>query len=111
MTIGPQAKETPHVPARNRAIKRLLQTAFPLISISVRAGDGTAYHWVYVKFARRPDPMPVQNDINGTRFTDHVAGLIRAAGIHLSEFPRDDAGRRDHGMLPCLVVDLPREAR
>jgi hypothetical protein len=97
---------TVNVPERNRAIKRLLQTAFPLIAISVRAGNGTAYHWVYVKFARRPDPMPVQNDTNG--FTDHIAGLIRAADIYLSEFPADDAGRRDYGMLPCLVVDLPR---
>lgn len=98
---------TINIPERNRAIKRLLQEKFPLIAISVRAGDGTAYHWVYIKFARRPDPMPVQNDVNGTRFTDHIAGLIRAADIHLSEFPRDDAGR-DYGMLPCLVVDLPR---
>jgi hypothetical protein len=98
---------TINVPERNRAIKRLLQTAFPLIAISVRAGSGSAYHWVYIKFSRRPDPMPVTSDINGTRFTDHIAGLIRSADIHLSEFPRDDAGR-DHGMLPCLVVDLPR---
>lgn len=97
---------TINVPERNRAIKRLLKTAFPCINIRVMAGAGTAYHWVYVKFGRRPDPMPVQNDTNGTRFTDYIAGLIRAADIPLSEFPRDDAGR-DCGMLPCLVVSLP----
>lgn len=95
---------TINVPERNRAIKRLLQTAFPLISISVRAGNGTAYHWVYVKFARRPDPMPAA-DV-GNRFTDHIAGLIGAAGIELSNFPASDDGTG--GMLPCLVVDLPR---
>lgn len=94
---------TINVPERNRAIKKLLQAKFGGINISVRAGNGTAYHWVYVKFARRPDPMPAQ----ATAFADHIAGLIREAGIHLSEFPRDDAGR-DFGMLPCLVVDLPR---
>lgn len=98
---------TINVPERNRAIKRLLQEKFPLIAISVKAGNGTAYHWVNVRFARRPDPMPVVDDINGKNFADHIAGLIRAADIHLSEFPRDDAGR-DYGMLPCLNVDLPR---
>ena len=98
------------VPARNRAIKSLLQRTFPGISISVRAGNGTGYHWVHVEFSRRPDPMPTVSDINGNAFTDHIAGLIRGAGIELSEFPRDDAGR-DFGMLPCLTVKLPHQVR
>lgn len=96
------------VPARNRAIKSLLQREYPGIAISVRAGHGTGYHWVHVEFARRPDPMPVKNDVNGVAFTDHIAGLIRGADIYLSEFPRDDAGR-DYGMLPCLTVKIPYE--
>lgn len=95
---------TINVPERNRAIKRLLKAAFPCINIRVMAGKGTAYHWVYISFGRRPDPMPAA-DV-GDRFTDHIAGLIGAAGIALSNFPASDDGTG--GMLPCLVVDLPR---
>lgn len=104
---------TINVPERNRAVKRLLRVAFPYINIRVMVGKGTAYHWVHVKFGRRPDPMPItddRDDINGNRFTDYIATLIRSADIYLSEFPRDDAGR-DFGMLPCLTVDLPREVK
>lgn len=100
---------TSYVPERNKRVKKLLQAEFPGINISVTAGNGTAYHWIYITFPRRPDPMPKFPE--GVKsFDDYIANLIVKAGIKISTFPRDDAGR-PFGELPCINVRLPHEAR
>jgi hypothetical protein len=106
-----------NVTERNKRIKRLLEETYllraatanaalcPGVKISVTAGKGTAYHWVYIKFDKR---VPLPAGMMHNRIEDAIVDLIVGAGIPISTFPRDDAGR-DFGDLPCVTVSMPHQ--
>jgi hypothetical protein len=98
---------TINIPERNRAIKKLLLATYPGTNLSVKAGNGTARHWVYIEFFRRVGNPP---GMTHNRVADAIADLIVGAGIEVSTFPRDDAGR-NFGTLPCINITMPHEVR
>lgn len=94
------------VPARNRAVKRLLQLTYPDVKISVKAGNGTAYHWIDITFDKRVDqPKGMMHN----RFEDAIEDLIVGAGIYVSSYPADDYG--GGRMNRCIVIHMPHEVR
>lgn len=105
------------VPERNKRVKQLLERTYlvrghgqtaplcPGVKISVTAGKGSAYHWIEIKFDKRvPNPLGMLHN----RVEEAIADLIIGAGIEVSTYPRDDAGR-DYGDLPCIRVTMPHQ--
>lgn len=97
------APPTIDVPARNRRVKSLLLLTYPCVGLSVHAGDGTARHWIHIKFERRVGNPP---GMTHNRLNDAIADLIIGAGIEISTYPADDAGQSDV-MNPCIMIDMP----
>lgn len=87
------------VPERNRAIKKLLQAAYGA-SIKVKAGTGSAHHWVHVTIDVKPEELAHCRTY--AQVCDAVIALCRANGIELHTF-YDDVGDGT-----CLNVTLPR---
>lgn len=77
-----------NIPARNRAIKKLLQETYHGAKVSVRAGNGTAYHWVHVEFLSMPEEL--KPFTNGNLRHAHVLAVIESAGIHIHTYAGDD---------------------
>lgn len=94
------------VPERNRAIKKLLQATYGGVNISVRAGTGTAYHWVDIDFMRMPEELrPFKN---GKLREAHVLAVIDNAGIHISTFSGD--GEYTGRCITIKVRGVPHDA-
>lgn len=94
---------TVNVPERNRAVKKLLQATYGGCAISVKAGNGTAYHWIEIEFKRMPEEL---RSVKGNARDDVVTKLIRANGIHISTYVSDGDYTGD-----CISVKFPRENR
>jgi hypothetical protein len=89
---------TINVPERNRAIKRLLiRTYGKQAGISVRAGSGTAYHWVEIVMTDAPASLRIAYG----QACDALCALIRANGIDISTFASDGDYTGD-----CLTLTL-----
>lgn len=93
---------TINVPERNRAVKALLVRTYG-VGVSVKAGRGTAYHWIDVEFFRMPDEL---RSLDGIKRDDAITNLIRANGIHVGTFNSDGDYTGD-----CIEVKFPREDR
>lgn len=93
------------VAKRNRAIKTLLEATYGKGNVRVTAGNGTARHWVYIKFSVVPND-PTFTHGNYSQISRALETIIRSAGIEVSDFPADDMG--GDGRLPCMTVSTPR---
>lgn len=102
-TIQRAIKITLRIPERNRAVKALLQRTYPGVNISVRAGRGTAHHWIDIEFFRLPDEL---RGLSNPRVCDLLTKLIRDNDLHVSTY----AGDGQSGGGDCLDVRLPRSA-
>lgn len=103
------------VPARNRAVKKLLEQTYlvrahdapaplcPGVKISVTAGTGTAYHWINVTFSKR---VPLPPGMNHNSVEDAITDLIIGAGIHISTYNSDGdyTGR-------CIAIKVPHKVQ
>lgn len=86
------------VPERNRAIKTLLiRTYGKEAGISVRAGRGTAYHWIEIKIAVSPASLRVSYGEACAKLVNQ----IRANGLHVSTYSSDGDFTGD-----CLSLTL-----
>lgn len=94
---------TVNVPERNRAIKKLLVHTYG-VGVGVKAGRGTAYHWIEVEFFRMPDEL--RHYSNGFKRGEIVTKLIRDNGIHVSTYSGDGDYTGD-----CIEVKFPRDAQ
>lgn len=90
---------TINVPERNRAVKKLLQLTYPGVKVSVKAGDGTAYHWIMIEFS---DRVGLPKGMMHNRVTDAIEDLIVGAGIHISTYVGDGDY---HGR--CISIRMP----
>lgn len=84
------------VPERNKQVKALLKRTFPSVPISVKAGRGTAYHWIEITFGVR---VPSS--------TKAIEDLIIGSGIRFSTYPGDGFS----GGGNCIAVTMPREEK
>jgi hypothetical protein len=101
------------IPKRNRNVKRLLQETYllrapnasaplcPDVKISVRAGNGTAYHWIMIEFSKR---VPLPPGMSHNRIEEAITDLIIGAGIHVSTFASDG----DY-VGKCVSVRVPHQ--
>jgi hypothetical protein len=101
------------VPERNRAVKKLLEETYllrahdakeplcPGVKISVRAGTGTAYHWIMIEFNKR---VPLPAGMMHNRVEEAIEDLIISAGIHISTFNSDGdyTGK-------CISIRMPHQ--
>lgn len=76
-----------NVPQRNRAIKKLLQGLYGGVNISVKAGRGTAYHWICIEFMRMPEEL--RSFKNGLERSNFVEAKIEQAGIFIHGYTGD----------------------
>lgn len=91
------------VPERNRAIKKLLEATYGKGCVSVKAGNGTAYHWVEIKFINSvPEALIVASGRYGD-LCGKLEALIRDAGIYLSSWTDDMGDDRT-----CISITMPR---
>jgi hypothetical protein len=76
---------------RNRAIKKILETAFGRGKVTVKGSRGTAYGWVTVHIAHAP-----RNRQELQELTAKVWQLFRADKIEIDTYGYDDPGS-DYG--------------
>ena len=78
---------------RNRAIKRVLETAFGKGRVRVRGARGTAYGWLTVSIDWTPRDADQSREMHG-----HVWDLLTAAGLekHIGSYGYADPGS-DYG--------------
>lgn len=75
-----------NIPARNRSVKKLLvKTYGKEAGISVRAGNGTAYHWIVITMLDAPASLRVAYG----EACDALCALIRANGLDVSTYASD----------------------
>jgi hypothetical protein len=72
---------------RNKAVKKLLVATYGGVNISVRAGTGTARHWIHIEFMRMPEEL--RSCKNGLERASRVQALIEAAGIFIHTYSSD----------------------
>lgn len=74
------------IPDRNRAVKALLLRTYPGVGLSVKAGSGTAHHWIMIEFYRKVENPPgmLHNQVH-----DAIVDLIVSAGIHVHTYVGD----------------------
>lgn len=90
-----------NVPARNRAVKKLLETTFPGVGVRVHAGRGTAYHWIEIEFDQR---VGLPAGMLHNRVEEAIEDLIVGAGIHVSTYVNSDGWP---GGGKCVSIRMP----